>query len=79
MAKTVLRLKETFQQKIAITGLTDEAVSRMIGIPQEQYASIKNGDMGASAEVISAFLLTGLATSLDEVAEAAPAPRKVAA
>lgn len=74
-----VQIRASFLEKITTSGLTDAGAARAIGVSRQYYQQVKTGTRPPSAGFIAGAVLSGLATSFDEVAEPVTEEREAVA
>lgn len=71
------RLTQKFLNRVAATGLTDEATARAIGVTKQFYSDVKNGKQNPTVGFMTAAVHAGYAETFADVAEPLPAMESV--
>lgn len=69
MPAPTARLKASFLEHVAATGLTDSAMAAAIGVSKQYYAAVKAGTATPSVRFIAGAVNAGLAEDFADVAE----------
>lgn len=72
------RLTQSFLDRVAATGLTDEATARAIGVTKQFYSEVKNGKQNPTVGFMAGAVHAGYASNFAEVAEPLPSDRDAA-
>lgn len=63
------RLTTKFLDRVAQTGLTDEATARAIGVSKQYYSQVKNGQQNPSVTFMAGAVHAGLGSNFADIAE----------
>lgn len=66
------RLTQGFLDRVAATGLTDEATARAIGVSKQFYSEVKRGRQNPTIGFMAGAINAGYASNFAEVAEPIP-------
>lgn len=64
-----VQVRQTFLNKVAASGLSDAGAARAIGVSRQYFQQVKTGERQPSAGFMAGAVLSGLATSIADVAE----------
>lgn len=64
-----VQVRQSFLDKIAESGLSDAGAARAIGVSRQYWQQVKTGARPPSAGFMAGAVLSGLATSIADVAE----------
>lgn len=70
-----IRVKQSFRDHMAATGLTSRALAGVLGVPLDFFLRATTGRCAPSASYLAGAVLSGLANNLAEVAEVEPERR----